>query len=46
LTNLVNALQERFDVPAGQVLALSAANSAAGMGKYFPATAFREQLLP
>src|SRR5262249_45925756 len=44
LTNLINALQERFDIPAGQVV-LSDDNSAAGIGRYFPATAFREQLL-
>jgi N-acetyl-anhydromuramyl-L-alanine amidase AmpD len=46
LTQLVNALQGRFDIPAGQVLLLSDPNSQAGMGRYFPATAFREQLLP
>jgi hypothetical protein len=46
LTQLVNALQGRFDIPAGQVLLLNQANSVAGMGRYFPATAFREQLLP
>jgi N-acetylmuramoyl-L-alanine amidase len=46
LTQLVNALQGRFDIPAGQVLLLNEANSPAGMGRYFPATAFREQLLP
>ncbi|HMB96623.1 MAG TPA: N-acetylmuramoyl-L-alanine amidase, partial [Tepidisphaeraceae bacterium] len=46
LTQLVNALQGRFDIPAGQVLLLNQGNSEAGMGRYFPATAFREQLLP
>jgi hypothetical protein len=46
LTQLVTALQGRFDIPAGQVLLLNQANSQAGMGQYFPATAFREQLLP
>jgi N-acetylmuramoyl-L-alanine amidase len=46
LAQLVNALQGRLDIPAGQVLLMSQAGSAAGMGKYFPATAFREQLLP
>jgi hypothetical protein len=46
LTQLVNALQGRFDIPAGQVLLLNQADSQAGMGRYFPATAFREQLLP
>jgi hypothetical protein len=43
---LVNALQGRLDIPAGQVLLMSQSGSAAGVGKYFPATAFREQLLP
>jgi hypothetical protein len=46
LTNLVNALQGRCDIPAGKVLLITQANSTAGTGKYFPATAFREQLLP
>jgi hypothetical protein len=46
LGQLVNALQGRLDVPAGQVLLMSQPGSSAGMGKYFPMTAFREQLLP
>jgi len=46
LTNLINALQGRFDIPAGQVLVMSQSNSIAGAGKYFHTAAFREQLLP
>jgi hypothetical protein len=46
LTNLVNTLQSRFDIPAGQVLLISEPNSVGSQGRYFPATAFREQLLP
>jgi hypothetical protein len=46
LTNLVNALQGRFDIPSGQVLLMNQPNSAAGAGKYFPTQAFRETLLP
>ena len=46
LAQLVNVLQGRFDIPAGQVLLLNQSDSEAGMGRYFPATAFREQLLP
>lgn len=46
LGQLVNALQSRYDVPAGRVLLMSQPGSAAGTGRYFPSTAFREQLLP
>ena len=46
LGQLLNVLQGRFDIPAGQVLLVSEANSAAGIGRYFPTTAFRQQLLP
>jgi N-acetyl-anhydromuramyl-L-alanine amidase AmpD len=46
LTSLVNALQSRFDIPRGQVLTISDASSVAGTGRYFPATAFKDQLLP
>ncbi len=46
LGQLVSALQGRLDVPAGQVLLLNQPASAAGMGRYFPVTAFRQQLLP
>jgi hypothetical protein len=46
LTSLVNALQSRFDIPRGQVLTISDANSVASTGRYFPVTAFKDQLLP
>jgi N-acetyl-anhydromuramyl-L-alanine amidase AmpD len=46
LTNLVNALQSRFDIPAGQVLAIGQGANGAAIGRYFPTTAFRDQLLP
>lgn len=46
LANLVNALQGRFDLPAGQVIVKTEANSLTGAGQYFPASAFRQQLLP
>ena len=46
LRQLLNVLQGRFDIPAGQVLLVSQPNSAAGIGRYFPTTAFRQQLLP
>ena len=46
LAQLVNALQGKFDIPAGQVLLLNQSETEAGMGRYFPVTAFREQLLP
>jgi hypothetical protein len=46
LAQLVNALQGRFDIPAGQVLLVSQPTTVAGIGRYFPTTAFRQQLLP
>jgi hypothetical protein len=46
LGQLVTTLQGKLDIPAGQVLLLNQNNSAAGMGRYFPVTAFRQQLLP
>jgi hypothetical protein len=46
LSQLVAALQGRFGVPAGQVILVDQPSSAAGIGRYFPTTAFRDQLLP
>lgn len=46
LTNLISTLQSRFDIAAGQVVVGNQTGSIAGAGKHFPATAFREQLLP
>jgi hypothetical protein len=45
LEQLVSALQGRLRIPATSVF-LDQAASAAGVGRYFPQTAFREQLLP
>lgn len=46
LALLVQALQGKLDIPAGQVVVLNQPDSEAGIGKFFPITAFREQLLP
>ncbi|HWP41315.1 MAG TPA: peptidoglycan recognition family protein [Tepidisphaeraceae bacterium] len=46
LGQLVNALQSRFDIPAGKVLMMPQSGGATGIGRHFPTTAFREQLLP
>lgn len=45
LTQLVNALQARFNVPRENVLMVSLPHSPAGVGRYFPVTAIRSQLL-
>jgi hypothetical protein len=45
LEQLVGALQGRLRIGANNVF-LDEAASAAGVGRYFPQTAFREQLLP
>lgn len=44
LNSLVNALQLRLGIREKDVLLLAQPSSAAGMGQYFPITAFREQL--
>lgn len=46
LGQLVATLQGRFQIGADQVLLMDLPGSSSGIGKYFPATAFREQLLP
>jgi hypothetical protein len=47
LTKLVTTLQARFRVPADHILlAGDVHDSAAGSGRYFPLTAFREGLIP
>jgi hypothetical protein len=46
LAHLVNTLQAKLDIPRGRVVLLSEGESAAGIGRYFPATAFRQQLIP
>jgi hypothetical protein len=46
VTQLVSALQARFRIAASDVSLISQPNSPAATGRYFPASAFREQLLP
>jgi len=47
LTQLVTALQARFQIPAADVSVVNQSKAgAAGIGRYFPAAAFREDLLP
>ena len=43
---LVNALQAKFHIAAQDVSVVTQLNNGAGIGRYFPAAAFREQLLP
>jgi N-acetyl-anhydromuramyl-L-alanine amidase AmpD len=45
LEHLVQALQERFHIPATQVWHFDYAGSSAGAGRYFPSSAFQGQLL-
>jgi hypothetical protein len=46
LTQLIQTLQGRLQIPSDRVMLVAQPGSAAGIGKYFPTTAFREQLLP
>ena len=47
LGQLVTALQAKFQIPASAVSVVTQPKSgAAGIGRYFPASGFREQLLP
>ncbi len=46
LEQLVTALQGRLRISATNVSMLDQPGTAAGVGRYFPQTAFREQLLP
>ena len=45
-TQLVSTLQSKLRIGRDAVVLLDQPTSAAGIGKYFPAGAFREQLLP
>jgi hypothetical protein len=45
LNRLVAALQTRFQIDPSHVTVLSQPQNAAGIGRYFPAAAFREQLV-
>ena len=46
LSQLVSALQGQLHVGAEQVLLIEQPTSSAGIGRYFPRTVFRNQLLP
>ncbi len=45
-TQLVSTLQSRLGISADRVVLVDQPASAASIGRYFPATAFRERLLP
>jgi hypothetical protein len=45
LEHLAQTLQEQFRIPATGVWLFDCANSPAGAGRYFPASAFQGQLL-
>jgi len=46
ITQLVSALQGQLHIPADSVLLVDSPKSPAGVGKYFPKSALRSQLLP
>jgi N-acetylmuramoyl-L-alanine amidase len=46
LAQLVDALQSRLQIPAKHVLTMDEPGSPAGVGRQFPVTAFRNQILP
>lgn len=46
LGQLVAALQGRLGIAADRVILVDQTGSSTGIGRYFPTTAFREQLLP
>jgi len=46
LTQLVTTLQSQFRIDAENVILLSDTASPASIGRYFPITAFRDQILP
>jgi hypothetical protein len=46
LTQLVSTLQGQLHISRDNVLLVNHANSAGATGKYFPASAFKNQLLP
>lgn len=46
LTQLVGTLQGKYGIKNDSVLLIDLPNSPAGTGRYFPSTAFRQQLLP
>ena len=46
LTELVMTLQSQFRIGADKVILLSDTPTPSSVGRYFPVTAFREQILP
>jgi hypothetical protein len=46
LSELVTTLQTQFRIGADKVILLSDTTSPSGIGRYFPVTAFRDQILP
>jgi hypothetical protein len=46
LTQLVSTLQTQFRISADKVILLSDTASPSSVGRYFPITAFRDQILP
>ena len=46
LTQLVSALQGQLHISSNDVLLIDQQRSPAGIGRYFPRTVFRDQLLP
>ena len=46
LTQLVSTLQSQFRIGADKVILLSDTASPSSVGRYFPITAFRDQILP
>lgn len=45
LTELVTSLESRLNIPAQRIVFVDHAGSAAGIGRYFPITAFRQQIV-
>jgi hypothetical protein len=46
LGELVTTLQSQLRIPGQRVIFLTQANTPSGAGRYFPVTAFRDQILP
>ena len=46
LAQLVNTIQAHYRIPLGSVALADRPQSVAGIGRFFPVTAFREQLIP
>jgi len=46
LAQLVNTIQAHYRIPLGNVAIADQNHSVAGIGRFFPVTAFREQLIP